>query len=163
MIPLAALIQDVYGKPIELGSRATCLAFVTVDCPISNGYQPYLARLERQYRGKGVTFVQVHVDPSVSVSGIKAHASEYKVKWRVAGDPQHTIVKRFGATVTPEVVVLNATGRVAYQGRIDDTFPALGKRRTPTSFDFADALASVVAGRLPAVAKTTAIGCVIEP
>lgn len=163
MIPLGLLIQDVYGKPVEFGSKATCLVFVTVDCPISNGYQPYLGRIEKQYRGKGVTFLQVHVDPTVSVAGVKVHKAEYKVKWRVALDPDHRLVKRYGASVTPEAVILDGTGVVRYQGRIDDTFPALGKRRTPSSFDFADALAAVVAGRSPRVAKTDAVGCVIEP
>lgn len=163
MIPLGILTQDVYGKPVEFGASATCLVFVTVDCPISNGYQPYLARLEKQYRGKGVTFVQIHVDPTLDRAALKTHAAEYKVKWRVAADPSHELVKRFSASVTPEAVVLDKTGVVRYQGRIDDSYPALGKRRTPATFELADALKAVLAGKVPVVAKSKAIGCVIEP
>ena len=162
MIPLDSFLTDVDGQPIGLGRVATCLVFTTVDCPISNAYQPLLGRIEKEFRSKKVVFVQVHVDPSVTVSQIHQHAKDYKVKWRLTADPGFDLVKRFGATVTPEAVVLDRDGVVRYQGRIDDNFADLGKRRaSATTHELRDAIKALVLGKSPAVDRTKAVGCLI--
>ena len=162
MIPLDSFLMDVYDKPIPLGASATCLVFTTVDCPIANSFQPELGRIQKDFRRRKVIFIQVHVDPSVTVVQVKAHAHDYKIKWRLALDPAHLVVARYGPSVTPEVVVLDREGVVRYQGRIDDTYPELGKRRSKaTTHELRDALSALVAGRLPVLAKTKAVGCTI--
>ena len=156
--------MDVYDKPIPLGGPATCLVFTTVDCPIANSYQPELGRIEKDFRRRKVTFIQVHVDPSVTVAQVKAHAHDYKIKWRLASDPLHLVVARYGASVTPEAVVLGPDGAVRYQGRIDDLYADLGKRRAQaTTHELRDALSAVVSGHAPAVTRAAVVGCTIPP
>jgi hypothetical protein len=69
-----------------------------------------------------------------------------------------------GATVTPEVAVMERGGKVVYLGRIDDLYVDLGKRRAaPTRRYLRDALDAVLNGKPVAVAKIDPVGCFIYP
>jgi len=59
--------------------------------------------------------------------------------------------------------VIDADGALAYRGRIDDTYPELGRRRLqPTEHTLADAVTAVLEGRPVAAARTEAVGCLFE-
>ena len=56
--------------------------------------------------------------------------------------------------------MLTGAGRLAYRGRIDDRFAARGRRRsTEPSPDLRDAVAAVLDGREPSVARHEPVGC----
>jgi hypothetical protein len=77
-------------------------------------------------------------------------------------DPQHTLVRRTGATVTPEVAVFTADGRMAYRGRIDDSNVDFGKSAPgATKHDLEVAIEAVLAGKPVAEPVTKAVGCYI--
>jgi hypothetical protein len=91
-------------------------------------------------------------------------AKTYQVPFALQADPQHQLTRRLKARITPEAVVVAADGRtVLYQGRLDDSYAALGRRRTVVAHhELADALAAVAARRPVAVPRTEAVGCFIE-
>lgn len=158
--------QDLDGHavaPLEVeGARAHVLLFTTVDCPIANGYAPAIGRLAGEYTGAGVRFFLVHVDPAVDAARAREHARDYGYTFPVLLDPEHALVAAVGATVTPEVAVLDGSGELAYLGRIDDWYAALGKkRRRATTSDLADALDAVLDGRPVEVTRAPAVGCLI--
>ena len=70
---------------------------------------------------------------------------------------------RFGAKVTPEVVVFDKTNQqILYQGRIDNTYFRVGKRRAITTrTELDEVLQAIQADEKPAVENTTAVGCFI--
>ena len=77
-------------------------------------------------------------------------------------DADGSLAVRVGATITPEVAVVDRAGAVRYRGRIDNKYVALGRaRRTVTAHDLTDALDAVIAGKTVAVRETQAVGCVI--
>jgi hypothetical protein len=79
-------------------------------------------------------------------------------------DGDRAIAKRAGATITPQAVVLTSTSAIAYRGRIDNQYAALGKpRRVVTSHDLHDAIDAVLTGTKVPHAETEAIGCFIAP
>ena len=70
---------------------------------------------------------------------------------------------KYGATVTPEVVLVDDKGTVRYQGRIDNSYARVGKRRTrTTSSELKDALKAVTSGKPVKTPAVPAIGCIIE-
>ncbi|MDB5299214.1 MAG: hypothetical protein JWO87_877 [Phycisphaerales bacterium] len=159
-------VRDINGaarRPLELGeAKAVVIVFISVDCPIANGYAPEINRICREYEAKHISFFLVHTDPALSETDARKHAKEYGFTCPVVIDPEHELVKRLGATVTPEVAVVGADGAVLYRGRIDDLYLALGKRRfEATTHDLRVALDAVVAGREVPVARTAAVGCAI--
>ncbi len=112
----------------------TVYLFLSTACPLSNRLQPEIARIQADYTPRGIRFAK--------------------------GDA--AAARKFGARVTPQVVVTGPNGRVVYRGRIDDRSPALGVYREPSKHDLRDALDALLAGGTVAVAETPAVGCAIQ-
>jgi hypothetical protein len=141
-------------------TKAVVLVFIDTDCPIANAYQPELRRMEKKFGAQGIKFVMIHADPKTDVEMAKTHAKEFGITAPVCIDKGHRWVKRTGATVTPEAVVLDAGGKTVYQGRIDDRHAQLGKKRPePKVLDLDTALEEWISGKPVKVAKTNAVGC----
>jgi hypothetical protein len=155
--------QGVTHYPLNpRGAKATVLFFLTTDCPIANYYTSEISAIVKDHAGKGVRFYAVHVDPELKPAEARAHAKTYGLTCPVLIDAQHRLVKATGATVTPEAALLTPDGKLAYRGRIDDTYADLGKRRVaPNRRDLLEALAAVLAGRAVKPARTEALGCPI--
>jgi hypothetical protein len=144
--------------------KATLLFFVTSDCPIANFYAPEIQKLCAEYGKKGVSCTLVYEDVGLDEAGMRRHLVEYGYA-RIASaiDRDRSTARRFGATVTPQAVVV-VDGEVRYRGRIDNRYEAFGKpRRVVTAHDLRDALDAVLAGRSIANPETPALGCTIVP
>ncbi len=154
-------------RPLETdGADASVLFFVTTDCPIANGYAPEIRSIAAEAKKSGLRFYLVHTDPDVTPEAAAAHAREYgHDAMPVLLDPEHELVDRLGITITPEAAVVLTDGHLAYRGRIDNLYGAIGKKRpAATRHDLRDALAAVAEGTRPVVSRTKAIGCIIaEP
>ena len=139
----------------------TVYVFTTTDCPIANRYAPEIQRLASKFAGK-FRFVLVYPVPSDSPVMIRAHVQKFGYSIETQRDVDQKLVKLTGATVTPEVAVVDGT-RVLYRGRIDDRYVELGKDRPePTKRDLEAALEAVVAGKPIAVRETRAVGCILS-
>ena len=163
--PLALVdVAGVVRHPLELGdAKAAVILFISVDCPISNGYAPEINRICKEYEEKGVAFYLVHADPELTAVDAKKHASAYGFTCPILIDRKHELVRRVGATLTPEAVVVGADGKTLYRGRIDDLYVALGKRRyEATTHDLRLALDAVLAGKAVPTPRTQAVGCAIS-
>lgn len=131
--------------------------FVAADCPLCKSYKPFISGLRDSLPSDWAVAV-VRTDLP---SKINAAEGEFGKEW---GDSTGAISRSFGATVTPEVFLIDMKTRdVLYRGAIDNYSWATGKHRTvATEFYLRDAIAAAQKGLKPAVAKTKAIGCFIE-
>jgi peroxiredoxin len=145
------------------GKKAIALFFMMTDCPLANGYVPEMNRIAAGYARQGVAVYAVHSDPLVGDALVKKHAEEFGLTFPVLLDPKLVLARAAGATTVPEVAVFSPTGELRYLGRIDNRAEDITRRRTvPTEFEFRAALDAVVAGGIPKVARTRAIGCAIN-
>lgn len=136
------------------------LIFTSIDCPISNRYAPEIQRLQEQFVAEGVRFSLVFANPRDTRDAIHEHLKLFGHRIDVVQDPQHDLVRRTGATVTPEAAVFDRRGRLVYRGRIDDRYVGIGiDRQRPTSHDLHDAITATLAGRPVAMPITRAVGC----
>jgi hypothetical protein len=88
---------------------------------------------------------------------------EFEIAFPVLLDRDRELARAFQPTHVPETFVLNADGRLAYRGRIDNVYASLGKRRVvATDNTLADAVAAVIGGQPVAQAKTDPVGCLFE-
>lgn len=160
-------LKDINGMerfPLkEEKGREAVLFFVTNDCPISNAFAPEIARICSDYGPKGADCTLIYVDPSLSDGGARDHAKSYgHGNYPKIVDRKHELVKAAGVTITPEVAVFNADGRIVYRGRIDNSYAALGQsRRAATVHDLRDALDATLSGRPAPHPETKALGCFI--
>jgi thiol-disulfide isomerase/thioredoxin len=117
-------LRDVDGiehRQAEWDSkRAVVIFFTTTECPLSNGYIPEMNRLQKEYAARNVAFFAVEVDTSIADRDVRKHAKDFAIGYPVLIDKRQTLVRRTGATATPEVAVLSSKGAVLYLGRIDN-------------------------------------------
>jgi peroxiredoxin len=144
------------------GAKAVVLFFVSIDCPISNGYIPEMQRINEAYSKRGVRFYGVQPDAGRAPADVKKYADDFALPFPLLADPKQTLTHSVGATIQPQVVVLSPAGQVVYSGRVDDRYVEIGKSRLEaTRHDLREALDAVLAGKPVAHAKTQAVGCVI--
>jgi hypothetical protein len=161
-------IRGVAGgllRPLEPAAAANVLIFTATDCPVSNGYAPEIQRVCAAYATRGVQCMLIYEDVDATAGAVRAHMTEYRYdKLPAAVDTGGAVASRVGATVTPEVAVIDRAGAVRYRGRIDNRYEAIGRpRQVVTAHDLTGALDAVLSGRAVAAPVTPAIGCYIVP
>lgn len=159
-------LVDLDGKPLNLSAQepspVTVTIFTRTDCPISNRFAPEVRRLHEEFHPRGVQFYLVYVDPNQAPDAIRRHVNEFQYPCRAARDTRHSLVKRCGATITPEAAVFDSSGNVVYLGRINDLYVQLGQARSrPTTRDLADAIEATLQNKPAPQSRTEAVGCII--
>jgi hypothetical protein len=159
-------VSDIDGRRLNLFDhevRASVLFFITNDCPITNSYAPEINRIVAKYAARNIAFYAVYTDPTVSVPAIRRHALEFGLKVPLILDAAHSLVHRVGATVTPEVAVLEQGGKLIYLGPIDDLYVNFGKRRpSPTQSFLRQELDAILSGKAVVIPTVNPIGCFIS-
>lgn len=170
LVPAQGGLLDLDGRSVDPLERSTALAqvfiFLRADCPISNRYAPEVERLASHFGAQGVEFFLVYPDPASSAAEIRRHLKEYGYTAAALRDPEHSFVRKTGASVTPEAAVYTR-GRMVYRGRIDDRYLAFGRMRpAPEKRDLEEILSAIVSNRGSREASelrtTPAIGCYIS-
>jgi hypothetical protein len=155
-------LDDHAVDPFAGPGTATVLLFVAVDCPISNRYAPEIQRIHEEFQARGVDVWLVYPNADDSVEAVRAHLDQFGLGAPALRDPRHALVRKAGATMTPEAVVYAGDGTAVYRGRIDNWYAALSTARpAATEHDLRDALESVLAGERGPLRTTQVVGCYI--
>ena len=134
--------------------------FFSETCPICQSATLNLKAIYTQFQDKGIAFAAVF--PNTNVSDEKS-IEKFKLPFEHKLDAQQALTKKFSATVTPEVIVINSfTEEVLYRGKIDNGFEAIGKKRTViTEHYLSDALQSILESKPIIIKETKPVGCFI--
>lgn len=164
---------DIQGRslnPFAPTGAANVIFFIATDCPISNSYAPEIQRVCQDYAARGVSCSLMYEDVDLPAAhldeSVRKHLQEYRYSGIAAAiDRDRMAASRAKATVTPEAVVIDRTGKIRYRGRIDNFYAALGQtRRQVTEHDLRDALDAVVDGKSVRKSETEALGCfIVDP
>lgn len=157
---------DMTGKAGKLSDyttrKAVVVAFTSTSCPVSLKYAPTLARLEKSYRNKGVSFVFVNpiaTDTAEDVAkAIKAHG----FVGPYVHDKDGSFAKAIRATATTDAFVLDPARTVAFHGAIDDQYGLGYQLPNPKASYLAPAIEAVLGGKVPTVQATDAPGCELD-
>ncbi|MFQ5720517.1 MAG: redoxin family protein [Acidobacteriota bacterium] len=161
-VRLVTLEGEAVDPFAQDGAKVLVFVFVRTDCPISNRYAPRMQAIHSAYADAGVRFFLVYPDPDERPDDIRTHIREYGMPGTPLRDPDHDLVRRAGATMTPEAAVFTAAGDLIYRGRIDNRFVSYGKARPrATRTDLRDTLDALLAGKTVPFTTTPAIGCFI--
>jgi len=124
-----------------------------------------MARLREEFSPRGVRFWYVYPNTTEQPAGIVAHQRTFDHEGEALQDTGGSLVRLSHAIVTPEVAVLvhSPNGwHSVYTGRIDNRYVRLGQERpTATEHYGQDAIAAVLAGRIPRLAAGAPVGCAI--
>lgn len=158
---------DLEGNVRRIGeaesTQAVAVVFLSHECPISNQYISELNRIAKDQTPGAVEFYGVLSDRGLSRTRAVVFAKEFAIEFPILFDASGEIAERLAPTHVPESFVFTRRGELAYRGRINDQFASLGKRRPMvTDNNLKDALAAVIAGESPSVARTEVVGCKLE-
>lgn len=155
-------LSDTSGKKHSLsslkGEKATVLIFISTQCPVSNGYNERMEKLAADYRAKGVNVIGINANAPESLDDIKAHAAKNNLTFTILKDAGSHVADQLGATNTPEAFLLDATGKLVYRGRIDNSRSG----QTISANDLRDAIEATLAGKPVANSFVRAFGCSIK-
>jgi peroxiredoxin len=150
----AVALKDLLAR-----SKAVAVVFVATKCPVSNAYNTRMAALGKEYAVKGVALVGINSNKTEPAGEVKAHAEKHGFTFPVLKDEGNKIADAYGATVTPEVFVLDPKRSLLYHGRIDEKQDDPQGVKSP---DLRNALDAVLSGRPVPAAETKAFGCTIK-
>jgi hypothetical protein len=156
------LFRDTAGQPVQRAdAKATVIAFLSFECPVSNSYSAPLAKLANEYGPKGVTFIAVNPGEMLTPE-FEKQVKDLKLGFPVLRDVDFTVADALKATTTPEVFVLDRHSVLRYRGRIDNGYYArLKKSPQVTSHDLKDALDDLLASNTVRRPATPSVGCPI--
>ena len=149
----------VDGKTYSLpeDAAATVICFTCNQCPVSQAYEKRFIEFAKKYEKKGVKFIAINVNYRESFDEMKRRAKERGYPYPYAFDASGKSCFAYGARKTPHLFLVDGDGKIAYQGAFDDNFV------NPKRGYLVEAVEAVLDGKKPAVDKTPAIGCAIQP
>ncbi len=155
--------STIFSLDAYRNKELTVYIFLGHQCPICQKYGHKLRTFHKQFEQQNIDLIGVVPLRDVGLLTIAEYASLYRFEFPVLSDKQRVLTDVFGATVTPEVVVVDNNGDLIYRGMIDNWFYALGKyRRVTTEYYLEDALSAYLEGNEIAVKETEPIGCFIN-
>jgi peroxiredoxin len=155
-------LPDADGREHTLaslkGKSGTLLLFVATKCPVSNAYNARMQKLADDYRAKGVNVVGINSNVAELAAEVKQHAADNKLTFTMLKDTGNVVADRFDAQVTPEAYLLDASGKLVYHGRIDNS----RNGDAITSSELRDAIEAMLAGKPIEKSEVKAFGCSIK-
>jgi thiol-disulfide isomerase/thioredoxin len=156
------------GQPVAFADllgrdgKAVCYTFLHPTCPLAQRYAPVLAELDKAFDEQGVHFVGV-VCEFDDPEEITSYRDEFSIHFPFLTDRDFHLADALAATTTPEVVLVDASGRTRYQGRIDDRYKVRGEKSPGTPEpDLKNAILDLLAGREVQLPVTEAVGCPLD-
>lgn len=154
-------LTEVGGEPHRLAQyrgAVVVIVFWSAECPVSREYDPYFNGLLDRYPGGQVVVLGIDSNVHYGQDEIAQAMAERGVRFPVLRDAESAIADHFGALTTPHVFIVDAGGRLAYEGAVDDrTF-----RQREATVNYVDqALAALLAGETPPVGQMQPYGCTI--
>lgn len=136
------------------------LVFLSKDCPCSDSHVNHLNKLNTKY--KDVSFYGVVTDPESEAAEIAIYFDSNRFDFPIVKDPEHDLVKIYGALKTPHVALLkrgaDSSYKVAYEGGVTNghNFAQANK------FFLQDNLQALSTGKPLVHSQGKSLGCYIK-
>lgn len=157
-----ASFRDTSGKACYLAETVAngpaVFVFLSTKCPLAKRYTMRLKRLSEQYADQGVRIFGVFSNSDETTAGVQAYAAAADYPFPVVRDNQAWLAGHLGATMTPQVFLLDRNMVLRYRGAIDDH---RYENRVKETY-LTDALDAVLAGTEVQVSTVDAMGCTIH-
>ena len=150
------------GKPFSLASaakahKAVVLIWISTQCPYSNAYNEQMRDMANAYASKGVLFAGINSNKTEDSEKVTTHAKKNGHTFPILKDPSNKVADLYNAQRTPEVYVIDSTGKLRYHGRITENH-----EDAASSPDLKNALDALLTGKTVAKTVTKAFGCTIK-
>ncbi|MDZ4849757.1 MAG: redoxin domain-containing protein [Pirellulaceae bacterium] len=164
-LKLLGSLPDADGKLMQVRSvsehRLQVFCFLGCDCPLAKLYGPRLQQLSDEFSNQDVQFIGINSNLQDSLADIKTYVQQLELTFSVLKDHDQIVLAALEGKRTPEVIVLDSSGKEVYRGRIDDQYAPGQMRSKPTRDDLRSAIKEHLEGKPVRVPRTEAVGCLI--
>ncbi len=141
----------------------TVIYFLSPECPLCMNYSGAIKDLYDRFANDSVRFYGIFSSEWYSERDVEEFRLKYKPGIELYFETDNRLSRTLGATVTPEVFVMDRTGTIRYSGKIDNWVNQLGKKKLMVSENYLqNALISLQYGKAIDPDHTEAVGCLIE-
>lgn len=166
----AFALTDTQGRALSLEAlkgKVVVLEWTNPGCPfvVRHYGAGSLQALQAQAKAMGAVWITVNsTNPDhkdfLPAPALQARLGEWKTAAaHVALDPEGTVGKAYEAKTTPHLFIIDAQGKVAYMGGVDDDPRGTKADRIPY---VAQALEALKSGKSLAVTTTAPYGCSVK-
>lgn len=137
------------------------IAFTCNTCPYAQDYEQRLIELTKKYAADGkVAVVAINANKVKGdlLPDMTERAKAQGFNYPYLHDASQEVAKAYGATYTPEFVVLDKARKVVYLGAMDDSTDASKVKRQYV----AEAVEAALGGKTPETTETPAVGCAVR-
>jgi hypothetical protein len=138
--------------------------FLCNHCPYVQAVEDRILSLHRDYKDHGVQVVAICSNdpthyPEDAPKNLLKRWREKQYGFPYLIDASQDVAKAYGAVCTPDIYVYDQEKKLAYHGRIDDSWqdPSRVTRR-----EIREALDALLSGKRPAAEQLPAMGCSIK-
>lgn len=118
-VPEAVVLETLDGAPVDLGDilgkRPVLIEFWASWCHICLALHPRMVAAHERY-GDDVEFLLVAVAVGQTQARVRQHMARHPMPGRMLWDARGDAVRAFEAPGTGYIVIVDASGRVAYTG-----------------------------------------------
>jgi thiol-disulfide isomerase/thioredoxin len=163
----------MYALKDFAGAKILVVIFTCNHCPTAQAYEGRIKRLVSDYRPRGAAFVAINPNHAESVrldeqgytdlddtfASMKIRAADRQFNFPYLDDgPTEAVARQYGPVATPHVFIFDASRRLRFRGRIDDS----ERESLVKNHDTRNALEALLAGKEPPVKETMVFGCSIK-
>ena len=164
-------LENIDGTHVSLADYSDARGFIVVftcnGCPYAKAYQDRIISLDKKYKSQGYPVIAINpndtdLKPEDNLEAMKKRAEDKGYTFPYLKDATQEVYRRYGATRTPHIYVLNKDNGelvVSYIGAIDDNYQDASAVRETYLASAVDAL---LKGKQPDPDFTKAIGCTIK-
>ncbi len=155
-IALPGFAKPQLVKKFTPGTQGTVLLFVASMCPCTDAHRIMVKNLMNEMQNRDITFTCVFSNEGET--RVLAEHFFKQIEWDMPYvlDSKGKLAIQYGATNTPQAIVLDGLQQMVYRGPIDDSNRNLGRVKNAY---LQNALHDVVAGQPVQMAEVTPTGC----
>jgi len=161
---LPAVDGKTYARDDFSQAPVLVVMFICNHCPYVKAVEDRFIALGREFGPRGVQLVGICANdaegyPEDAFDKLAERWREKSYGFPYLHDEAQAVARAFGAVCTPDIFVYDRERRLAYRGRIDDSWkdPAKVTRR-----ELAQALEALLAGQRPSSDQRPSLGCSIK-
>ncbi len=130
--PYFELPDAISGKTFSInnlkGEKASVVMFICNHCPYVIHVNPEIARIAKDYKHKGISFVaissnDIEAHPEDAPDKMKTLAAEAGFDFPYLYDESQSVAKDYDAACTPDFYIFDKNLKLSYRGRIDNSRP----------------------------------------
>jgi peroxiredoxin len=161
---LPATDGKTYSKSEFFNGRPVVIMFICNHCPYVKAIEDRLVVLGRDLKERGIPVVAISSNDAVkypddSFEAMKKKSLEKNYPFPYLYDESQSVAREFGAVCTPDFFVYDKAGKLAYRGRLDDSWkdPSLVTKR-----ELYEAVMALNDGRPAPTNQAPSMGCSLK-